>query len=249
MSTERKDDFIMNQFFPINKSFIEEIQDSMNLTKDDIRKDYEELTQNENFHNGLPGLTWDIRFSKIQQIAIEHNLTFIRMDRGIWKAPLVFDEHDKILYVFTSTQNLEEVIKKIENGNRTHYLYLITLNCPEGEEQLELIQDEDDNTYRLREAKKILDDLIDKVKNVVVVHYSYSKNAALDGTLSIMDDTAHIKESIKIKTFLNSNGNNNNDYHTEQKQYNNTSDNDIQNKPVIIWNSEKKKKTEKKRND
>ena len=76
----------MNQFFPINKSFIEEIQDSMNITKDDIRKDYEELTQNENFHNGLPGLTWDIRFSKIQQIARKHNLTFITMDRGIWKA-------------------------------------------------------------------------------------------------------------------------------------------------------------------
>lgn len=126
----------------------------MNITKDDIRKDYEELTQNENFHNGLPGLTWDIRFSKIQQIARKHNLTFITMDRGIWKAPLVFDEYNKILYVFTSTLNLEEVIKKIENGNRTHYLYPITLNCPEGEEQLELIQEDDDNTYRLREAKK-----------------------------------------------------------------------------------------------
>lgn len=60
-----------------------------------------------------------------------------------------------------------------------------------------------------------------------------------------MDDTAHIKESIKIRTFINSNDNNNNDYHTEQKQYNNTSDNDIQNKPVVIWNSGKKKKTEK----
>ncbi|WP_035165939.1 DUF5986 family protein [Ligilactobacillus salivarius] len=65
------------------------------------------------------------------------------MDRGIWRAPLILDRDNGVLYIFSSTENLKIVTKKIKNGNRTHYIYLLTLYCEDGEvEQLELIEDE-----------------------------------------------------------------------------------------------------------
>lgn len=227
----------MNNFFEnIDKGFIREAKKCMSITIDDISPDYVSLVKSTDFQNGMPGASWDIRYNKIKEIACEHHLRAFVMDRSIWKAILVFDENKKVLYVFMSTINLKNVIDGVDKGNKKHYLYLITQNCMDGNEQLSFLPNDFEEDYRRKESAKILGDLVNEIEDVVVVHYSYSRNYAFDGTLSVMDNTAHIREEIKIDDFLGNSDDHENEYHDDVIV------DEVQQSPSVAWNPDKKSK-------
>ena len=227
----------------LKKELIEGINGYMKITRRDVEGDYSEMVGGASYRNGLSNATWDTRFNSIgiylEKNCEKFNLLYIKMDRGIWRAPLILDRDNGVLYIFSSTENLKIVTKKIKNGNRTHYIYLLTLYCEDGEVgQLELIEDE----MREMRAKKIMGNDISLVKKVAVIHYSYLNGIPIDGTISFLDNTGNERLAIKIDDYLN------------EKQGNMPEMLDIpsnleeKSAPLVKWNPKKTEEKQKKGN-
>lgn len=222
----------------ININFIRKVNKVMKITIKDMGPEYDFIKEGSTYNNGINFFVWDTRFEKIQKISHKCNLNCIAMDRKIWKAPLVLDEEKETLFVFTSTNNLNEVIRKVEKGNNTHYLYLLTCDCTSEDEQLSIFDEDNEEKIRKENAHKILGNLLKNVKNVLVVHYEYVAGEAVNGTISQLDNSVHIISSQSIDELLGDGIEELEETIVAQKVVENE-------KPAISWNP---KKTDQKEN-
>lgn len=227
----------MKELFFLRRDLIKIFNEALQTTCGDVREDYAKISEGLFYNNGLSRCVWDNRFNRIEREVNKLNIGCIRMNRSIWKAPLVLDDDNKVLYMFTSSENFENVMKKIKEGNKTHYMYILALNSEEGDvEQLELI--EEDYAERKRKAEKLIGDDPDKINRVVVVHYSYFGDRAIDGTLSILDNCGNEKFAIKLEDYLIEN---NNDL---QETLSNQGKERNERSSLVVWNKNKQERAE-----
>lgn len=220
----------------LNSSFLYDIQSAMEIRKSDVDKDYFHLIDSTFFTNGLMRAVWDIRYTEIQRIAEKHNLSVTLIDLKIWKAVVVLDKKQKLLYVFTSSKNYNEVVKKILAGNRSHYLYLLTVNSEVSQfEQLELFEDSETHQRRVNRAHKFLGKDLENAEEVAVINYDYYGNFSI-GKVSFLDNTAQEIDSILLDEYFKLTSS-----QISTKVHNQDKFNDITipAKAVVTWNPKK----------
>lgn len=233
----------MKELFFLRKDLIKIFNEALQTTCGDVREDYAKISGGVSYNNGLSRCVWDNRFNRIEREINKLDIGCIRMNRSIWKAPLVLDDDNKVLYIFASSENFENVMKKIKEGNKTHYMYILALNSEEGDvEQLELI--EEDYAERKKKAEKLIGDDPDRINRVVIVHYSYFGDRAIDGTLSLLDNCGNEKFAIKIEDYLieNTNDLQETTLSSQGKERNERSS-------LVIWNKDKQERTKDSNNE
>lgn len=146
-------------------AFAETTEDSIN----DITLEYGMETGN--FKNGG---NWDIRFNRIKNVALDHNLVVLRRKRGFWTFICVLDTETGNLYVFTKENNLNIVMKNF-GKDKIHYFHAF-VSVDSGAVELENNQlslfstlTSEYEERRLQEVQKILGEKYPLVNNVVFV--------------------------------------------------------------------------------
>ena len=122
-------------------------------------------------------------------------------------------------------------------------MYILALNSEEGDvEQLELI--EEDYAERKKKAEKLIGDDPDRINRVVIVHYSYFGDRAIDGTLSLLDNCGNEKFAIKIEDYLieNTNDLQETTLSSQGKERNERSS-------LVTWNKDKQERTKDSNNE
>ncbi|GFZ87029.1 hypothetical protein GCM10008018_36500 [Paenibacillus marchantiophytorum] len=125
-----------------------------------------------NFKNGG---SWDIRFDRIKQAALQNDLVVLTRKRGgIWTFICALDLNTGSLYIFSKEKNIDTVIKNF-GKNKIHYFHaFVSLNSGPLEfdtQQMvlfETLTDEYENK-RLMEAQRILGEEYPLVKQVIFV--------------------------------------------------------------------------------
>jgi hypothetical protein len=124
-----------------------------------------------NFKNGG---SWDIRFNRIKQVALNNDLVVLTRRRGIWTFVCALDLSTGSLYIFSKEKNLDIVIKNF-GKKKIHYFHaFVSVNSGPLEfdtQQLSLfdtLTDEYENK-RLMEVQKILGEEYPLVKQVIFV--------------------------------------------------------------------------------
>jgi hypothetical protein len=124
-----------------------------------------------NFKNGG---SWDIRFNRIKQVALQNDLVVLTRRRGIWSFVCALDIDTGSLYIFSKEKNLDTVVKNF-GKKKIHYFHaFVSLNSGPLEfdtQQLSLfvtLSDEYENK-RLMEVQNILGEEYPLVKQVIFV--------------------------------------------------------------------------------
>lgn len=117
---------------------------------------------------------WDIRFSRIKQVAIQNDLTVLTKKRGIWTFICVLNPETGVIYLFTKEKNLDFVIKNLGKQNIHYFHAFVSLNSKAVDlenHQMSLfsILTEEYEVKRLREIQKILGEDYPLVERVVFV--------------------------------------------------------------------------------
>jgi len=151
------------------ESLVKAFTGTTNDVVNEIKQEYGMDTGN--FKNGG---AWDIRFSRIKQVALQNDLVVLTKRRGIWTFICVLETETGILYVFSKEKNLETVIKNL--GRKTiHYFHaFVSLNSGPVDlenQQMSLFSTlpEEYENRRLREVQKILGEDYPLVNEVVFV--------------------------------------------------------------------------------
>lgn len=124
-----------------------------------------------NFKNGG---SWDIRFNRIKQVALQNDLVVLTRKRGIWTFICALDLDTGSLYIFSKEKNLDTVIKNF-GKKKIHYFHaFVSLNSgplefdPLQFSLFETLTDEYENK-RLMEVQKILGEEYPLVKQIIFV--------------------------------------------------------------------------------
>ncbi|WP_288557568.1 DUF5986 family protein [uncultured Lactobacillus sp.] len=168
-----------------------------------IRDDYAAFAGGK-YDNGIPGSIWDRRFNEIaSRISSIKKLHEIPIDRHIWKTMSVFNDKDSTLYLFTSRKNFFKIQKEIQDGKHSHYMYALTAANPVVSKQLSFdgLEDDADGEERLEEAKEILGDNFNRVKRTYIITYDYYEDAAVDGTIFLVDTEFNTIDRVAIPEF------------------------------------------------
>lgn len=220
----------------LDRSFLYDIQSAMEIRKSDIDEDYVHLIDSTFFKNGLMGAVWDNRYTEIQKIAEKHGLIVFLIDLKIWKAVAVLDKKQKLLYLFTSSKNYNDVLRKIMAGNRTHYFYILTVNSEVSQfEQLELFEDGETHQKRVTRAQTILGNYYDNVEEVAVINYDYYYDSAV-GKISFLDNTGQEIDSILLDEYFKLTSS---QVSTEAYNQDKSNDDTIPAKAIVTWNPKK----------
>lgn len=232
----RKANMIAKHIEKLDHDFLYEIQSAMEIRKSDIDEDYFHLIDNTFFKNGLMGAVWDSRYTEIQKIAEKHGLTVFLLNLKIWRVVVVLDKRQKLLYLFTSSKNYNDVVKKIIAGNRTHYLYLLTVNSEASQfEQLELFEDSETHQKRVTRAQKFLGNDLENAEEVAVINYDYYGNSSV-GRVSFLDNTAQEIDSILLDEYFKLTSSQVSTEVHNQDKFNDTT---IPTKAFVTWNPKK----------
>lgn len=147
------------------KSFTQETESVLN----DIKKEHDLYTGN--FRNGG---SWDKRFGRIKDVALQNDLVVLTRSRGIWTFVCVLDLDNGSLYIFSKEKNLDAVIKKFGKKSIHYFHAFVSLNSGPLEfdtQQMTLFESltEEYETNRLLEVQKILGEEYPLVKQVIFV--------------------------------------------------------------------------------
>lgn len=163
----------MNITSGINESVVGDLVRAFTETTNDVIKEIKQEygLDTGNFRNGG---TWDLRFKRIKQRALENNLIALTRKRGIWNFVCVLNENTGDLYVFTKEKNLEATIKNL-GKRKIHYFHaFISLN--DGPVELDnhqttlfSILPEEYETKRIQEVQKILGEEYPLVNQVIFI--------------------------------------------------------------------------------
>ena len=124
-----------------------------------------------NFKNGG---SWDTRFNRIKQVALQNELLVLTRKRAIWSFICVLNLDSGTLYVFSKDKNLEGVIKKLGRENIHYFQAFVSLNSDPVDmdnQQMSFFSvfPEDYEMRRIREAQKILGEEYPLVNQVIFV--------------------------------------------------------------------------------
>lgn len=157
----------------LDESVIEDLVRAFTETTDEVLNEVKQEYgwETGNFKNGG---SWDHRFDRIKQVALQNNLVVIKRGRAIWTFICILNLETGILYVFSKEKNLEQVIKKFGRKNIHYFHAFISLNSGPVEldnQQMSLFSTlpEDYEEKRLREVQKILGEEYPLVNQVVFV--------------------------------------------------------------------------------
>ncbi|GGG66454.1 hypothetical protein GCM10010918_21130 [Paenibacillus radicis (ex Gao et al. 2016)] len=147
------------------RSFTQETASVLN----DIKKEYGLDTGN--FRNGG---SWDKRFGRIKDVALQNDLVVLTRSRGIWAFVCVLDIASGSLYIFSKEKNLDVVIKNFGKKSIHYFHAFVSLNSGPLEfsnQQMTLFDSltDDYENKRLLEVQKILGEEYPLVKQVVFV--------------------------------------------------------------------------------
>lgn len=147
------------------KSFSRETESVLN----DIKKEHGLDTGN--FRNGG---SWDKRFGRIKDVALQNDLVVLTRSRGIWTFVCVLDLDTGSLYIFSKEKNLDVVIKKFGKKSIHYFHAFVSLNSGPLEfatQQMTLFESltEEYETNRLLEVQKILGEEYPLVNQVIFV--------------------------------------------------------------------------------
>ncbi|MFB4331367.1 DUF5986 family protein [Paenibacillus sp. CR_12] len=147
------------------KSFTQETESVLN----DIKKEHGMGT--DNFRHGG---SWDKRFGRIKDIALQNELVVLTRSRGIWNFICILDLDTGSLYVFSKDKNLDVVIKNFGKKNIHYFHAFVSLNRGPLEfasQQMVLFDSltEEYENKRLLEVQKILGEEYPLVKQVIFV--------------------------------------------------------------------------------
>ncbi|ARU60804.1 hypothetical protein CBW65_06635 [Tumebacillus avium] len=147
------------------KSFTQETESVLN----DISKDYSMGTGN--FRNGG---SWDKRFGRIKDVALQNDLVVLTRSRGIWTFVCVLDLGTGSLYIFSKEKNLDVVIKNFGKKSIHYFHAFVSLNSDPLEfpnQQMKLFESlpEEYESKRLLEVQKILGEEYPLVNQVIFV--------------------------------------------------------------------------------
>ncbi|MFD2170552.1 DUF5986 family protein [Tumebacillus lipolyticus] len=147
------------------KSFTQETESVLN----DITKDYGMGTGN--FRHGG---SWDKRFGRIKDSALQNDLVVLTKSRGIWTFVCVLDLGTGSLYIFSKEKNLDVVIKNFGKKSIHYFHAFVSLNSNPLEfpnQQMTLFEPltEEYENKRLLEVQKILGEEYPLVKQVIFV--------------------------------------------------------------------------------
>lgn len=124
--------------------------------------------------NFKSGGSWDIRFNRIMQVALQSGLVVLTRRRGIWTFVCALDIDNGSLYIFSKEKNLETVIKNF-GKRKIHYFHaFVSLNSGPLEfesQQITLFDTltEEYEKKRLIEVQRILGEEYPLVKQVIFV--------------------------------------------------------------------------------
>lgn len=152
------------------KSIVQAFSENTYGVLSDIKKEYGLGTAN--FQNGG---SWDVRFERIKNAALKHDLVVLKKKRGIWKFYLLLHIETGNLFVFSKEKNLE-VVKRNFGKSKIHYFHaFVGLNS----EPIELkkykqttlfpLIDEEFEEKRIYEAQKILGEDYSSIKSVFFI--------------------------------------------------------------------------------
>lgn len=186
-----------------NKEIVDAQISAMRFTNLDIAPDYPAISTIT--HNGQNSATWDRRF-QILYDKLYKNPRYqpIFIPRGIWTSILVFDKNDSKLYHMMNEKTLSARRHEAQSkGFATHYVYsLLCLNegLEHDYEQLGLIptRDKDKQEYRIKDLKKMLNELVDRVKEVLITSCEYDHGKIIGGSIQQFDDNYCLIDSIDL---------------------------------------------------
>lgn len=187
----------------IDNDFLRVVTPALKIVIDQIRDDYAAFAGGY-YDNGLPWSIWDHRFNEVgSRISSIKCLHEIPIDRRIWKTMSVFNDKDGTLYLFTSRKNFFKIQKEIQGGKHSHYMYALTASNPVVVKQLSFdgLEDDVDGEERLEEAKEILGDNFNRVKRTYIITYDYYEDAAVDGTIFLVDTEFNIIDRVTIPEY------------------------------------------------
>lgn len=140
-----------------------------------------------NFKNGG---AWDIRFDRLKQVALKHNLVVLKRRRAIWSFNCLLNLETGNLYVFSKDKNLEKVKKSLGKKSIHYFHAFVSLNSGPVEfdnQQMSLFSTlpEEYEARRLSEAQKILGEEYPLVNQVIfiVAHEEEKKIVGVEATL------------------------------------------------------------------
>lgn len=124
-----------------------------------------------NYENGG---SWDTRFKRIADTALEHGLVVLQRKRGMWEFVVVLNIETGFLYVFSKEKNFDIVRKKF-GKNKIHYFHaFVSINSNPvdlDDMQQELFPrfPEEYEQKRIEEVRKILGEEYPLVNRIVFV--------------------------------------------------------------------------------
>ncbi|MGD6845198.1 DUF5986 family protein [Bacillus infantis] len=151
------------------RNLVKAFTTSPNHVLNDIRNEHGLYTGN--FRNGG---AWDVRFKRIKEVALDHDLVVLERKRGTWAFICLLDLNSGNLLVFSKEKNMEVVVKKLGKKSIHYFHAFVTIN---GEprsldnQQLGFFAPltEEYEMRRLEEVRKLLGEDYPKVKQVVFV--------------------------------------------------------------------------------
>lgn len=149
----------------LTKAFSEDTDVAVNEVKDEY---------NLGTGNYKSRLAWDLRFQRIKDAALKHNLTVLERKKGFWDFNMVLDYDSGNLFIFSKDNNLETV-KKNFGKHKIHYFHACISKSEApidlGDQQLELFPTltEEYEERRIREAQKLLSEDYSSVQNVFFI--------------------------------------------------------------------------------
>lgn len=187
----------------INNDFLRVVTPALKTPVGQIRDDYTTFAGGK-YNNGVSEAIWDFRFNNISaRISKIKFLHEIPIDRKIWKTMGVFNAIDGTLNLFTSRKNFFKIQKEIHSGKHSHYMYTLTASNPVVFKQLSFdgLEVNKDDEQRLEEAKEILGDDFDLVKRTYIITYDYYEDAAVNGTIFLVDTEFNIIDRAAIPEY------------------------------------------------
>jgi len=185
----------------------------MNYTLNQFRPIYHQAISDVN-ENGIRAALWAKRGDILtDEFMSDDTVKVLHIKRGnLWQIDPVADLENGDLYILINKKNLDQRIKEAKRaGWSTHYLYSVLLKnsyikveCPE--EILLFPQNQaekkEHKKWRQEDCQKILGDLYDTIKRIIVISVEYEGEIAATAHAIIYDAHYNVAEEKDISDYL-----------------------------------------------